>query len=104
MEKVTMLPSLAHALNELIQTLYEEEYFGFIESAQEYIDKIIDFIYTIPTQRQRLTKNKIYGNYYCTYKHNNKTSWYIFFDKEDDIFLATFITNNHTSLYPILIG
>jgi hypothetical protein len=104
MEKVIMLPELAHTLNELIHTLYEEEYFGFIISAQEYIDNIINFIYTIPTQRQRTTKNKIYGEFYCTYKHNNKTSWYIFFDKEEDIFLATFITNNHFPLYPMLIA
>lgn len=99
-----MQPELAYELNKLIQILYKDEYFGFIESAQEYVDSIIDFIYTIPNSRKKKTKNNIYGNFYCTYKYNHKTSWYIFFDNEDNIFLATFITNNHTALYPLLIG
>ena len=32
------------------------------------------------------------------YKSNPRTTWYIFFDKEDNQYLITFITNNHTEI------
>jgi hypothetical protein len=84
--------------------LYDKEYFGFFESSIEYADKILNFILEIPNQKSKLTKNKRYGEYYCRYKHNSKTSWYIFFDIEDDIYLVKFVTNNHTSYYASYIG
>jgi len=80
--------------------LYKAEYFGFRESAIDYSNKILDFIYTIPTLKKKPTKRNKYGNWYCAYKYNSKTTWYITFDVEDNIYLVTHITNNHTTDYP----
>ena len=29
--------------DKLIYTLFEDEYFGFVESSEEYVDKIVEF-------------------------------------------------------------
>ncbi len=103
MEKIIIETRLYDELDELIQKLYDKEYFGFLPSAEDYIHKIYDFINTIPTIKSKLTKRNKYGKHYCTYKANNKTSWYIVFDVEDDAYLISFITNNHSRNYPIYI-
>jgi hypothetical protein len=104
MEEIIIETRLHNELDELIQKLYDKEYFGFLLSAEDYINKIYDFINTIPTQKRKLTQNKRYGKYYCKYKHNSKTTWYIVFDLEDDVYLISFITNNHSPNYPIYIS
>jgi hypothetical protein len=104
MEKIIVETRLHDELDELIQKLYDKEYFGFLQSAEDYINKMYDFINTIPNQKRRVTKNKRYGKYYCKYKHNSKTTWYIIFDLEDDIYLISFITNNHSPNYPTYIS
>ena len=70
-----------------------------MDSAKEYVRIIFDFIYTIPDQHRKRTKNSKLGFWYCKYKHNHNTTWYITFDLEDDIFLIKDITNNHTEEY-----
>jgi hypothetical protein len=104
MEKIIVETRLHDELDELIQKLYDKEYFGFLPSAENCIHKIYDFINTIPTQKSKLTKVNRYGKYYCTYKANNKTSWYIIFDVIDDVYLISFITNNHSRNYPTYIS
>jgi hypothetical protein len=101
--EVIIKPEVVDYLTELINVLYKEEYFGFFESSLEYVDKIIDFIFEIPQAKPKLTKKNRFGNYYCTYKPNKNTSWYIVFDVEDNIYLVKLITNNHSSYYPIYI-
>ena len=85
-QKVISKPEVSDYIIDLINVLYEKEYFGFFESSIEYADKILDFIADIPNQKRRLTKNKRFGLYYCKYKHNSKTSWYIIFDIENDVY------------------
>ena len=99
MEKIIILPELAYKLTDLINRLYKDEYFGFMDSARDYVSIIFDFIYTIPDQHRKRTKNPALGFWYCKYKHNHNTTWYITFDLEDDIFLIKDITNNHTEEY-----
>lgn len=104
MEKIIIETNLIIELDALILKLYERDYFGFLPSAEEYIVRLYDFIYTIPLQKRKLTHNNRYGKYYCTYKHSSKTSWYIVFDVEDGIYLVIFVTNNHSPNYPIIIS
>jgi hypothetical protein len=33
---------------------------------------------------------------YAVFKKNNNTSWYVFFNYEDDIYYVRYIGNNHT--------
>ncbi len=99
MEKIVILPELESKLFDLVFILYDKEYFGFVESALAYVDKIVDFMYTIPIIRHKKTKNNKYGTFYCSYKSNPSTTWFISFDFEDDTYLIKNITNNHTKEY-----
>lgn len=99
MEKIRLAPTLAYQLNDLIDVLFLEEYFGFKQSAIEYVNDIENFIYTIPNIKHKICKSKKYGTYYCKYKRNHQTTWYIIFDKENDFYLIKYITNNHTQNY-----
>ncbi len=44
MEEIILLPEVISKLNQLVNTLYEKEYFGFIDSAFNYANNIYDFI------------------------------------------------------------
>ena len=85
-------------LDDLVITLYKKEYFSFIESAEEYVSKIYDAV----SERIKKTPHKktpeklLYlGSNYIFYKANAKTTWYIFFEKRDQNYLITGITNNY---------
>jgi hypothetical protein len=104
LEKIILSEASINRLNELIRVLFDEEYFGFVETAIDYALKIYEFIKTIPNRSHRLTKNPHYGTFYCRYKANNRTDWYILFDKENDQYLIKNIINNHTREYTLYIG
>jgi hypothetical protein len=86
-EEIILLPEVIYKLNQLVNILYEKEYFGFIDSAFNYANNIYDFIHTIPQQQHKLTANKKFGTYYCSFKANRNTTWYITFDKTDTRYL-----------------
>jgi hypothetical protein len=100
MEKINVTPLVLDKLKELSKQLYEKEYFGFIEDAENYVQNLRVFIFSIPNLQRKSTTNNKYGSYYCKYKHNHKTTWYITFDIEDDCYLIKNITNNHSADYP----
>lgn len=86
-------------LENLIQTLFEKEYFGFEASAEAYVAKIYDFIENeliFFPHKQTPEKLIRFGSKYVFYKVNNQTTWYIFFENKDNRYLVTYITNNHT--------
>lgn len=87
-------------LESLLELLYIEGYFGFKEDAINYVDDLVNFIYTIPNQKHLLTNNSKYGSHYCKYKVNKHTTCFFIFEKEDDMFLITHVFNNHTKDYP----
>lgn len=103
MEQIKIFPYVEEALELLVVKLYEKEYFGFIQSAKDYVDAIVDFMFTIPQLKHKSTHNPRYGAYYCTYKHNSKTSWYISFDIEGDLYNIKTIVNNHSTDYTTYI-
>jgi hypothetical protein len=77
-------PEVEYYLEDLIDILFEEEYFGFESYAQDYGAKIIDFIENnisiFPSRiSPRILKN--FGSNYIFYKANQRTTWYIFFEK-----------------------
>jgi hypothetical protein len=86
-------------LNNLVFELYDNDYFGFIESSEIFTDKLIDFIFeSIETFPAKKTPENIiyFGCYYIFYKSNQRTTWYIFFDKENENYLITNIINNNS--------
>jgi hypothetical protein len=104
MAKIILDDLVILKLKELGEILYEDEYFGFVEDALEYADSLKEFIYTIPDLKHKRTSYTKYGSYYCKYKHNHKTTWYITFDVDDDTYLILNITNNHSADYPKFIS
>lgn len=99
--KIFYKPIVEEYINELIFILYKQEYFGFLEDAIAYKDGIIDFIEHninyFPAKFTPFVLRKL-GRQYIFYKANQRTTWYIFFEKKDNIYLITFITNNHSEI------
>ena len=85
-------------MDDLVRILYKKEYFGFIESAEDYVSKIDDSMdENIRLSPQKITPQKLkyLGVNYIFYKSNAKTTWFVFFEKEKNNYLITGILNNH---------
>jgi hypothetical protein len=103
-EKVIISAYADSKLLELVDILYTHEYFGFRVDAKNYVDEIYNFIYTIPSIKYKTATNKTKGAFYCKYKPNRNTTWYVFFDIKNDIYLIKNIVNNHSKDYPLYIS
>lgn len=86
--------------NDLIDTLLEEDYFSFAESALGYVSKMIGFI----EKNIHLLPHRLAPHYfsrhkpsmkYITWQPNRRTTWYIFFKQRENRFIIYHITNNH---------
>lgn len=100
MEKIIVyLPEVKIHFNELIDILFLKEYFGFMESAEDYVTKIRLFIednMAIYPAKPTPQKLKQYGEWYIRYKANARTTWYVFYSCIGQTYFVKFITNNHT--------
>lgn len=101
MEKeITFQQDVNQFLRKLILILFENDYFGFEENAELYVSKIYDFIENdLSNFPPKKTPEKLVklGTNYTFYKANENTTWYIFFEKKDNRYLITYITNNHST-------
>jgi len=100
--KVHYLPEVEIYLFELIKRLYHNGYFSFPDQAINYVFKLRHYIEnSIATVHKRKAPDYFikYGKnmLYFIYKANSTTSWYIFFQQKEDIYLIRHITNNHVS-------
>jgi hypothetical protein len=100
LEKVIITQFAENKLSELVEILYKEEYFGFIEDAENFVDKIYDFIENIPNSPQRESLNSEYGKYFAGYD-NPKSSmqYFITFDKHGNRYLIENIISPKTREY-----
>lgn len=99
MEKVIFKNTVLEYFDDLVYVLFKEEYFGFSESAQNYIHKIVNFIISsISTFPHKKTPKALQylGSNYIFYKPNVRTTWYIFFEKRSQNYVITGITNNNS--------
>lgn len=104
MGKVSISDSLLSKLENMVYILFEKQYFGSIESSEEYVSKIVDFIYAIPNQLKRKTKKPKHGVYYARFDVKNKrTSYYITFDVKGDRYLVENIFTSHERGYATYI-
>lgn len=107
MEKIIYSTSAKLFLRELVDVLYDKEYFGFKDSAKEYVEKIAnDIEVLINVKRHRKTPRQLakYGAYYAAFKGSKRTMWYVFFDKFEDLYYIEYITNNHTAKASFIRG
>jgi hypothetical protein len=98
LEKVIFKEEILLYFDELISILFDREYFSYEKNAILYVDKIVDFIILeINSFPHKSTPQKLrhLGSNYIFYKANNRTTWYIFFERKDSVFLITGISNNH---------
>ena len=98
MEKIIFENAILNYFDNLVFTLFENEYFGFPESAQNYVDNIVNFIISeIVNFPHKKTPQALQylGSSYIFYKSNNRTTWYVFFEKRNQNYLITGILNNN---------
>ena len=102
--KVLFLPEVEDYLYELTEILYQKEYFGFKESAVEYVTDLENDIRTNLPNKVKRPAPLIFDKYgkkllYSTFQKNKTTQWYVFFNiyesKEELIYLVRYISNNH---------
>jgi hypothetical protein len=97
--KVVFDSEVEEYLSQLVDILHSQEYFGFKESAYQYVDNLIDDITgNIQSKVKKPAPEHFYkygkGLQYSVFKKNSNTSWHVFFNYEDDIYTKTiFITS-----------
>lgn len=104
--KVIALPEVREYLMELINILYEKEYFGFEENAQKYVEELfLDIKTNLPLKLKKPAPPYFdrYGKkmLYSTFRKNKATQWYVFFNvyqKDGEMtFIIRYISNNHVT-------
>ena len=101
---VVFMPKVEDYLFELTEILFHKEYFGFKETAIQYVNDLISDI-TVSLHHKQKKNAPVYFSkygtnmYYSVFKKNKNTQWYIFFNiyrkSENPIYLVRFISNNH---------
>ena len=101
---VIILPEVLEYLEELVDILYEKEYFSFLETSRNYVTELLDDIKTTLPARLSKPAPKYFDQYgknmeYTGFRKNKHTSWYVFFEtyeENDEVFyLVRYIANNH---------
>ncbi len=104
---IVIRPSVDEYLSELIHILYEQEYFGFLSSAEKYIKDIYSFLEQDLPKLHRLNLCPKAKPYFSKYGENlhiaayrrpkTKTTWYAFYEVfENKYFKIAYMTNSHT--------
>jgi hypothetical protein len=102
--RIKFTPEALEYFKELSTVLYEEEYFGFEDSALKYVDTLVrEIIENLPKKQKRIAPPYFekYGEklLFSTFRKNKNTQWYVFFnlyeDEEGFICLIRYISNNH---------
>ena len=103
--RVLAKPEVVEYLDNLIDILFEKNYFGFVEDAIDYVDELRYDIKTKLPAKLRKPAPKYFDAYgknmeYVVFKKNKRTSWYVFFttylENNEEIYLVRYIANNHT--------
>lgn len=84
--------------DDLIRILYIKNYFGFLEDAENYVDRIYDFIRdNITTYPARISPADLqkYGEKYLLYIPNTNTTWYIFYRLKDSVYCGIYHQQPH---------
>lgn len=98
MEKVIFKQDVLNYFDELIYVLFAKDYFSYPENVLNYVDKIVQFtIHEITSLPHKTTplKLKYLGSNYIFYKANKRTTWFVFFEKQNNNYMITGILNNH---------
>jgi hypothetical protein len=100
--EIEYLDIVAKDLNLLIDILYEKAYFGYIDSAKQYVVDMKNYIEQHLSRAVKYPAPAYFTKYgesmqYITYHSTKHTTWYIFFQQKENRFLVRHITNNHVA-------
>ena len=102
--KIVVLPEVYVYLENLVIILYENEYFGFKESARRYVDDLYNDItenLSVSVKKRAPKYFDKYGKgmYYASFRKSKATQWYAFFrvyrQNGENIYQIRYIANNH---------
>jgi len=104
--KVWALPEVIDELENLIDILFEKEYFGFEEAAVNYVVELFEEIINYLPYRLRKPAPKFFtdrygkGLLYSIFSKSKRTKWYVFFriyrKDGDTYYQVRYIGNNYT--------
>jgi len=98
--KIIYTPEVDDFVHDLTYTLFKKKYFSFFEDAEQYVDNILSYaekyVGILPEKDAPSYFNSYGENLkYITYQPNKATTWYIFYQQQENIFLICYISNNH---------
>ena len=102
--RVLVSPEVRSYLYELSLLLYEKDYFGFLESAERYVEELFTDITTTLPYRLKRPAPPYFQRYgkkllYATFTKNKTTQWYVFFnvdlENNEIVYLVRYISINH---------
>ena len=103
--EVIISTKLKNKLNELTDTLFYKQYFGYRKDAETYVQRIRDFIETKPNKPIKLCKKTTYGKYYAIYiVPKSSMQYYITYNKFKNDFLIKDIISPKTRAYLAILG
>ncbi|MCD7973273.1 MAG: hypothetical protein LUG18_11520 [Candidatus Azobacteroides sp.] len=89
---------------ELTEVLYNKHYFGFKDSAINYVNALLDRLKATIHIKQKSKSPPCFSQYgqhlwYVSYTKSKRTTWYFFFTyhPNEDIYFIRYITNNHVA-------
>ena len=85
-------------LDDLIEILFRKNYFSYKENSEAYVSDIYQFIEeNISSFPNKNVPNvlKHLGSKYIFYNSNQRTTWFVFFENQNNNYLITYILNNH---------
>ena len=92
--------SVTDYFNNLTESLFEDEYFGLIESALQYVTDLKEYVEQYISCLPKYPAPSYFSKYqsdmqYIMYNPNKRTTWHLFFLQDDNHYLICYITNNH---------
>ena len=105
---VILLPEILDYFNDLTTLLYKKDYFGFEESALNYVDNLVDNIKSTLDIRTHKAAPNYFNRYgknlnFASFRTNKNTEWYVFFNiakfRGEYVYVVRYITNNHVSAH-----
>ena len=105
--RVIILPDVRQYFYELSCTLYEKDYFSFLETSKKYVDELVgDIKMNLPAKLKKkapkhFTDKYGKGLYYAIFTKSKRTQWYAFFRiyevDGETYYQVRHIENNYTA-------
>ena len=102
--RVLAMPEVIEYLDNLVDILFEKNYFGYAEDAIDYVEELRYEIKTKLHTKLHKPAPSYFDRYgksmkYAIFPKNRRTTWYVFFtmywENGEKIFLVRYIANNH---------